>query len=844
MARGDRGSGRTAGVPTGGDPLTRGARVERGTAIRVVILGSLLLLAVYTAFAVHRLRDSQARPVHPDLELLSTGSQSLALAVTADMDILKAALAGADRVLQIAPDDPGRAAAVALDAAGGRAKGSAVVLDGEVIGQAGHAALTHWRSSAARALAAGRRTWIGGGAAGDANLYQAVISRAAGGRRVIILAVDPAFLLPPLAKRGMALAALPDGRVLAAEGAGGVSLAPTVREAFAITPADVDPGRPTFGRRPDGMPIELVVLPAAGGAVVVLAAQPVGVAPASEMRDDLVALLAPLAIACALSLLLVIQSRRAATARQAFADSQARFRHAVEAARCGVWEWALDTDEVYLSEVMGAMLGWGGAGVAPGEAVLERIAAEHRERVRVALSSASQRGGFDVSFRVPSRSGGPPTWVDARGQAVDGGPGVEATRIIGVGLDVTEERLAQIRAQAAETRLRDAIESVSEAFVLWDRFGRLVQCNRNFRDFFAIEARVVKPGAPYEQVAEFMRRAIRREIAAVDGEAGIREAELTDGRWLQISERRTADGGRVVTAADITAIKAQEESRRLNEEQLGRAVTSLKRSQRESAELAQKYVAEKLRAESANQAKSDFLANMSHELRTPLNAINGFSEIMLTEMYGSLGDDRYKQYVRDILASGEHLLALIGDILDMSKIEAGKMNLRFEPVAMEEVVDDAVRILADRAHASGLTLLVRLSPLPEIEADYRALKQVLLNLLSNAIKFTPSGGQVAIRAEAFDAEGGAKVRISVEDTGIGIAAEDLARLAKPFEQVESQYAKTRQGTGLGLALSKSLVEMHGGELSLESTPGEGVTARFILPVTHTSAQSGPGAVAA
>jgi len=197
-----------------------------------------------------------------------------------------------------------------------------------------------------------------------------------------------------------------------------------------------------------------------------------------------------------------------------------------------------------------------------------------------------------------------------------------------------------------------------------------------------------------------------------------------------------------MTAADITAIKNQDEARRLNEEQLQNAVAGLERSQEQLAELARKYETEKVKAEGANRAKSEFLANMSHELRTPLNAINGFSEIMMNEMFGPLGDERYKGYSQDIHSSGQHLLALINDILDMSKIEAGKMNLKFEPMHVEDVAEDAVRLVRNRAEAAGLNLSIDFPPLPEIEADYRAIKQVLLNLLSNAIKFTPRAGSV------------------------------------------------------------------------------------------------------
>ncbi len=476
--------------------------------------------------------------------------------------------------------------------------------------------------------------------------------------------------------------------------------------------------------------------------MIVVVASPRSTAAVAASRaflNELSWTLSPLAIGIALAILLLGQIRKAEAVRQAYTESERRFRLAVEAAHCGIWEWDLVSDQVFMSEMTGAILGWGGGGTAQGADVVARLAPEHRDRLRQALVGARLYGAFDVSFCLPDRNGRL-AWIDARGQAAgDAGPD-GFRRIIGVMLDVTEERMSQARAQAAENRLRDAIDNTSEAFILWDRTGRLLLCNKNYRAFFGLEPRLLKPGAPRETVNKYVRLAIKRQHAGPAGARGIRELEMNDGRWLQISERRTADGGLVMTAADVTAIKLQDEARRLNEAQLQDAVDNLERSQAALAELARKYEAEKIRAEGANKAKSEFLANMSHELRTPLNAINGFSEIMLGEMFGPLGDKRYKEYSQDILSSGQHLLALINDILDMSKIEAGKMNLRFEPLHLADVVEDAVRLVRNRADASGLTLEVDLPDLPEVEADYRAIKQVLLNLLSNALKFTPHGG--------------------------------------------------------------------------------------------------------
>ncbi len=550
-----------------------------------------------------------------------------------------------------------------------------------------------------------------------------------------------------------------------------------------------------------------------------------------DRLEQLVWLSAPLLVAFILGGLLYEESRRVERAHEAYTDSERRFRMAVEAAHCGIWEWDLASDRIFMSEVTAALFGWRG-GVVDGQQVLDRVSAGHRDGLREALANAAIYGDFDVSFRVPSLAGARPLWIDARGRGFGQAPEGGFQRIIGVALDTTEERLTQARAQAAETRLRDAIESVSEAFVLWDRQGRLLMANHNFRNYFQLEPHLLAPGVSREQVERAAGAAIRQEFPAPGGQRGVREAELADGRWVQISERPTAEGGLVVSAADITVLKTQEEARRLKEEELRRAVANLERSQEQLSELARKYEVEKIRAEGASQAKSEFLANMSHELRTPLNAINGFSEIMAGEMYGALGDPRYREYARDILNSGQHLLALINDILDMSKIEAGKMSLRVEPVSLEEIAEDALRLVRGRADSAGLALVLDFPALPDVEADYRAIKQVLLNLLSNAIKFTPRGGRVTVSAEVLDASRGEGVRMSVQDTGIGIAPTDLARLARPFEQVESQTAKTSQGTGLGLALSKAFVELHGGVLDLESAPGQGTTASVVLPIRH------------
>ena len=228
--------------------------------------------------------------------------------------------------------------------------------------------------------------------------------------------------------------------------------------------------------------------------------------------------------------------------------------------------------------------------------------------------------------------------------------------------------------------------------------------------------------------------------------------------------------------------------------------------------------------ESASQHKSDFLANMSHELRTPLNAIIGFSEVLKDGVFGDL-NDKQAEYMRDIHASGHHLLSLINDILDLSKIEAGRMELTVTAFDIPTAIDNAVMLVRERASRHQLTIDVQVDQrLNSFAGDERKFKQILLNLLSNAIKFTPEGGHVSVSAQLTDIG----VQVAVQDTGIGIAAQDQAAVFEAFRQVTSNYNAKREGTGLGLALVKQFVEMHGGSISLQSTPAKGSTFTFTL----------------
>jgi signal transduction histidine kinase len=230
--------------------------------------------------------------------------------------------------------------------------------------------------------------------------------------------------------------------------------------------------------------------------------------------------------------------------------------------------------------------------------------------------------------------------------------------------------------------------------------------------------------------------------------------------------------------------------------------------------------------EAANRHKSEFLANMSHELRTPLNAIIGFSEVLQERLFGEL-NEKQAEYTSDILTSGQHLLSLINEILDLSKVEAGRMELETAKFDLPLAIDNARTFVRERAAKHGINLDVDVDKrLGEFTGDERKIKQILLNLLSNAVKFTPEGGRITINARQVDGS----VEISVSDTGIGIAPEDQPKIFEEFRQVGGDYAHKTEGTGLGLTLAKKFVELHGGKIWLESEIGKGSRFTFTLPV--------------
>ena len=382
------------------------------------------------------------------------------------------------------------------------------------------------------------------------------------------------------------------------------------------------------------------------------------------------------------------------------------------------------------------------------------------------------------------------------------------------------------RAGAAEhellekTRLLEAtLANMEQGLLVLGADMRIRAWNDRAVDLLGIPAETVAVGRPVEHLMRVI--GARGEYGPGDldtivaglmdrlarCEPPVFERQRPNGTVIEQRRGRMRDGGILVTYTDVT-------ERRRTEADLRRA--------RDEAEL-------------ASRSKTEFLANMSHELRTPLNAVIGFSEMLWGELFGPLGDLRYRDYARDIRDSGVHLLKLINDVLDVAKIEHGRVEIDDEAVDVAAAMESCARLVRERAAAARVSVTIGAHAAPPLlRGDSRRLKQILINLLSNAIKFTPPGGRVTISAGA-DERG---YRISVSDTGIGIAPEDMATALRPFGQIDSSLARKYQGTGLGLPLSKAMAELHGGGLELESTPGQGTTATVWLPPERICAELG------
>jgi len=497
----------------------------------------------------------------------------------------------------------------------------------------------------------------------------------------------------------------------------------------------------------------------------------------------------------------------------------------MEGAQAGFWESRSDSTIIKISDQFTHLVG---GNLRGGEIELRELMKAVYEPDRANLRAAFERSVetrvLNASFRTRHNNGA--KWIELSGREVKDHNG-DYIHFAGIAADVTDRKAVDERLKMTERRLRNALEGYNGPFAIWDSRKRLLYWNSAYAKTFNMTTDL-REGISYDTVTLAISPAIRQQTPSPT-ESHTALVHLTTGRWIKMVERPTPEGGLISIGIDVTDSTLSTNQLSRQKHKLKRLVAELERSEGHAAGLARKYAQEKERAEKAANSKSAFLANMSHELRTPLNAINGFSEILTSELYGPMGDPRYKGYANDILMSGQHLLDMINDILDMAKIEAGKMSISRQFIDPVEPVDAAVRMIRRKAEDAGISLVLDAEKdLPEIEADHRAIRQMILNLISNAIKFTDKGGRIAVTIRKRDNI----MRFAVADTGIGIPEKDIPRLAQPFEQVSDTSNRNYEGTGLGLALTKSFAEMHGGKLTIASELGRGTAVAFYLPISE------------
>lgn len=394
-------------------------------------------------------------------------------------------------------------------------------------------------------------------------------------------------------------------------------------------------------------------------------------------------------------------------------------------------------------------------------------------------------------------------WLDIRNRRTsDGG-------VVSVQSDISEQVARQERLGNEQSILQSAIAAMPSGISAKDPRGRYMAFNQKIVELFDLPDGMIRVNGPFEDVARYqaargdhgdgtVEALVSREVDILQTlDIKVYEKTLATGRTLELRRSKLPDGGIVTIAADVSDRVAHQ--------------AALQKA--------------KLEAEQASRAKTRFLANMSHELRTPLNAVIGFSDIMLNQTFGPLGSARYVDYAENINGAGKHLMAVIDDILDISKIEAGKLELQEEVVPLREIIADCTGMMADRAQRAGVHLRTRVPEhFPRVRADPVRLRQIILNLLSNALKFSPEDSLVTLALSR--AAGGAPV-IEVSDSGPGIDPADIPRVLEPFGQVGNTTSNA-EGTGLGLSVSRELAELHGGQLEIESELGRGTTVRILL----------------
>ncbi|MFD1624782.1 PAS domain-containing sensor histidine kinase [Azospirillum griseum] len=429
------------------------------------------------------------------------------------------------------------------------------------------------------------------------------------------------------------------------------------------------------------------------------------------------------------------------------------------------------------------------------------------------LSAEEPVVGFEFTLPAPSSNQSDATF-EARLVAL-----MDGDRVLCSVRNVSERVRAEREARQSHARLLDAIESVAEGFVLFDADDRLVLCNQRYQDLFSDCRDELTPGTRFEPLLRETSAHGLYHLSPEEAEAWVEqrlelhrkggpamEVQLSNGRWMRIEERRTSDGGTVGVRTDITDLKHR------------------------ALELA----AARDAAEQANRRKSDYVHHLSHELRTPLNAVMGFAQILRDEVMGPLTNPRYREAAAQIVTAGDYMLELINNLLDLARIEAGKMELYEEASDLTSLIDVTFAMMAARADAAEVALGCDVgADVPSLYGDPTMIRQMLTNLVGNALKFTPPGGRITVAAHR---NGDGTLTLSVRDTGRGMTPEQIPLALTAFSQAHDRMTTDEVGTGLGLPLTCAQVALHGGRLDIDSAPGQGTTVRLTFPADRVGVE--------
>jgi PAS domain S-box-containing protein len=487
---------------------------------------------------------------------------------------------------------------------------------------------------------------------------------------------------------------------------------------------------------------------------------------------------------------------------------------ALARAKIGAWEWNVRDDKHIWDNQVRENFGIK-ASDAEGSREEEFFEAIHPDDLDKVMAANQQALGeaedYNVDFRVIWPDGSV-HWLNSRANIIVGDDG-KPTRMVGACADISQRKRLEAHAASVQANFLDAIDGLQVSFSLWGPDGALIHANGRYRELAVSASIDLIPGVTY---GEFLGRIydvnvmdqsqmsreqwIQSRLADAGSDSSQYENLQPDGRWIDTRKQKLPDGSVMTINFDITDAK-------LREQVLDEA---------------------RIAAETANRTKSEFLANMSHELRTPLNAVIGYSDALKNQIFGPLANPQQADYVDSILTSGNLLLSLIQDVLDVSAIEAGKLDLQSEEFSLESCFPSITNMVSLRAAQRQVSIIDTIdASLPDIFADQRRVKQIFANLLSNAVNFTEADGEVTLAAEATE---DGELAVTVADNGIGMRQSDLETALDTFGRIRNSGAKTEEeGSGLGLPLVKGLIELHGGRLEMESRVGVGTTARVVFP---------------